>query len=126
MREVTVQEKALGLKVRVRVGGDEAAAHQAAAKWTGALMSNSEEVGEAVAWAFNDQDKAFIWLAEWPETSAKDNFGSLVHECVHVAMSFLREHMRLNVHKAEETCCYLVQHFYTEISHKLDSRRSRK
>ncbi len=126
MRSITIKEEVFGLKVRVSVGGKEAAAQRAASKWTGVVMSNSDELGEAVAWAFSSREKAFIWLAEWPETSARDNRGSLVHECVHVAIAFLRDHMRENVNKSEETCCFLVQSIYSEISHKLDQMLARK
>lgn len=125
MRQITVSEKTFGLKVRVRVGGDEAAAQKAASVWTDTIMSNSDELGDATAWTFHNANRAFIWLARWPESRQHGNSMAMVHECVHVAMSFLRDHVGEDIRKAEETCCYLVQHLADEIQHKLNRRTSR-
>ena len=125
MRQINVSEKTFGLQVRVRVGGDEAAAHRAAAEFTNTIMTNSDELGDATAWTFHNANRAFIWLARWPESRKFGNSKAMVHECVHVAMSFLRDHVGEDIRKAEETCCYLVQHLADEIEHKLNRRISR-
>jgi hypothetical protein len=127
MRQINLVEKVFGLKIRVRVGGDRADAEQAAVKWTNTVGPVADDGPDySQAWVIQDADRAFIWLAEWPETQRRVNRGALVHECVHVAISFLRDHMRENVNKSEETCCFLVQSLYSEISYKLDRALARK
>lgn len=125
MRQFTVVEKTFGLEVKVRVGGDETEAHAAASEWTDMIMSNADELDDASAWTFSHADRAFIWLAKWPESKRSRNEGSLVHECVHVALSFLRDHVGEDIRRAEETCCYLVQHLYKEITRKLNKKRTK-
>jgi hypothetical protein len=120
--QVTATERTFGLKVRVKVGGDESSAWRSATKFTDTLATE-EESGDAAGWALHSADRAFIWLESWPESRRKGNSKSLTHECVHVAMSFLRDHVREDIRKAEETCCYLVQHLVDEIEHKLNQRK---
>jgi hypothetical protein len=123
MCQVTVTERTFGLKVRVRVGGDEPSAWRSATKFTDTLGSEDDDASDAMGWAVHNAERAFIWLKSWPESRRKKNNKTLTHECVHVAMSFLRDHVREDIRKAEETCCYLVQHLVDEIEHKLNQRR---
>jgi hypothetical protein len=121
--QVTVSERTFGLKVRVKVGGDEPSAWRSATKFTDTLSTDDED-SDAMGWALHNAGRAFIWLKSWPESRRQRNNKTLVHECVHVAMSFLRDHIREDIRKAEETCCYLVQHLVDEIEHKLKKRRN--
>jgi hypothetical protein len=121
--QVTATEYTYGLKVRVRVGGDECAAYRSAAEWTNTEIRNRNEISDAMGWTVQDTDRAFIWLRYWPESRRRGNSKTLVHECLHVAMTFLRDHVREDIRKAEETCCYLLQYLYDEITHKLKQRK---
>lgn len=125
MRQINVTERTFGLKVRVRVGGDEDAAQRAAVSFTNTLLSNGDDLGDAMGWTLHNGNRAFVWLARWPESRQFGNSKTLVHECVHVAMSFLRDHVGEDIRRAEETCCYLVQHLVSEVEHKLNRKTVR-
>ena len=122
--QVTVTERTFGLKVRVKVGGDALSAWRSATKFTDTLSTDGDDDESDAGWALSNANRAYIWLKSWPESRAKRNSKTLTHECVHVAMSFLRDHVREDIRKAEETCCYLVQHLVDEIEHKLNQRRN--
>ena len=122
--QVTVSERTFGLKVRVKVGGDALSAWRSATKFTDTLSTTEDDDESDAGWALSNANRAFIWLKSWPESRSKGNSKTLTHECVHVAMSFLRDHVREDIRKAEETCCYLVQHLVDEIEHKLKQRRN--
>jgi len=121
--QVTATERTFGLKVRVKVGGDALSAWRSATKFTDTLSTDGDDDESDAGWALSNANRAYIWLKSWPESRKKGNSKTLTHECVHVAMSFLRDHVREDIRKAEETCCYLVQHLVDEIEHKLNNRR---
>jgi hypothetical protein len=124
MAQVTVSESTFGLQMRVVVGGCPVKAALAAKRYTDCEVSNPADLAGVKGWTLHHEDRAFIWLESWPESDEQDNLMTLVHECVHVAMSFLRDHVGEDIRKAEETCCYLVQRLAAKTARKLNRKLS--